>query len=67
VGLQVVVIRHLLVVKRRRHEDVQILEAAPLRSSVTVRSNATSKRGWALKEAKQVPLLGLSSTTQMTG
>ena len=39
----------------------------PCKSSVTVRSNATWKFGCAPKEAKQVPLLGLSNTTQITG
>ena len=39
----------------------------PCSSSVTVRSSATPKSGCAPKDAKQVPLAGLNSTTQITG
>lgn len=67
VGFEVRVLGDLFVIEGWRREDVEVFQAAALQQFGDGSLQRHTKVGWAPKEAKQVPLAGLNSTTQITG
>lgn len=66
-GFEVRVLGDLFVIEGWRREDVEVFQAAALQQFGDSSLQRHAKVGWAPKEAKQVPLAGLNSTTQITG